>query len=217
MSWHTRHSLHSYGPRDFHVPSKFVQALVDHTSNLEVFEFYRDEWHARHSIDTFGSFEHLLKLHTLRIDVNRLIDHSSKVPAQVTGPRQLLPDSLRQLHLTEMPRARLNQYYNQSLRTERTVSRVAMDFVTNVARNLPLGFLSIEVNEIVCRYTGSTCEDHLELNDEALQHLQHLVNDGVNATKDMRIHAAAGKGKTDEPVYLVGPGHVFHEWVAQEL
>ena len=25
------------------------------------------------------------------------------------------------------------------------------------------------------------------------------------------------KGKTDEPVYLVGPGHVFHEWVAQEL
>jgi hypothetical protein len=166
-----------------------------------------------HSFHGFGPFKQLSKLHTLRVDINRLIDGRSDVPAQVTGPKQMLPDSLRQLHLTKVPRARINRYYHP-IETVMN-STVTMNFILDVAKSLTLEFLSIKVNNATDMFGTlqhpSHGSDHLEIKSETLRGLQDLVNDGTNATQDIRFYAAASEGNADGAVYLLGPGHVLYE------
>jgi hypothetical protein len=197
------------GQNDYHVPSRFAQALAQHAPNLEVFEFCDDQPANYQWPDSFGSFKDCLKLHTLRLDVNRLLRANGKHETQAIEPRGLLPANLRQLHVHQIHCSRFNKYYKHvGTPTNQAASAVAM--LVDVARTLPLDVLSLEAADYSMEYLriGSERED-AQLTDETFDSLEKLVNDESNACQDIRVYLRSGPEEEDQRVFLLGSGHRF--------
>jgi len=207
-------SVHAHEPNGRTAPCRLVQALADHAPNLEGFEFYHDvAQHDRRWPASFDSFRKLSKLHTLRIDVDRLVFADGRYRSQIIDPHDLLPDSLRHLHVTRIPCTRVNEYYKQLSAPTQVAS--AMDLILEAARSLPLNALYLEVGAVHEIDTEGVQLNSL-LTDATISILQELVNGNGNTSNDIRVYTESSGGPQAQPSLLLsrdyrGPNDLWCE------
>jgi len=196
-------SMHA--PNGLSAPRRLLQALAGHAPNLEVFEFYHGTYQHNSWPASFGTFKQLSKLHTLRIDTDRLVFADGMHEAQAINPGNLLPDSLRHLHITRIPYSRVNRYYGQVGAPTQVSS--AMDLVLEVARNMPLHALYLEVGELPDFGTPGGVWICTELMSATASSLRELVNDDGNTSKDIRVYAESEAGPQAQSILLLSRGY----------
>jgi len=194
-----------HAPNGLSAPHRLLQALAGHAPNLEIFEFYHGIYEHNSWPASFGTFKQLSKLHTLRIDANRLVFANGMHEAQAINPGDLLPDSLRYLHITGIPYPRVNRYYGQVGALTQVSS--AMDLVLEVARNLSLHALYLEVGYLPDFDTPGEVWICTELTSATASSLQELVYGDGNMSKDIRVYAESDAGPQAQPILLISRGY----------
>ncbi|EOA81553.1 hypothetical protein ACJQWK_10545 [Exserohilum turcicum] len=166
------------------------KALIKHTPLLEVFEYrgYISQAFAwPHELE---SLKGLTKLHTLRVDIDRLVLADGFARAERFDPHHILPPSLRHLELTYLPVERIHEYSVELDKVEKRPS--SMQFIVDTLLTFP-SLKSLALGTYTLKYDACCVNDEKKLTEAAVKLLLTLAQESIKKCMTFQVYTGDGR------------------------